>query len=135
MAGRSPFGTGNSDANARRSFRRKRRVVEAGADAADGLVEFRRKFPKRDAVGHALVGVGHPTFRRVVTKLRMGFGVDAHKEAGRMKDDGGNVLAFEHRRAHLRRAVRLLRLFADIFPISLSWLARDDMFSCLRSRQ
>lgn len=33
-----------------------------------------------------------------------------------MEDDGGNVLAFEHRRAHLRRAVRLLGLFADIRP-------------------
>lgn len=108
MAGRSPFGTGNSDANARRSFRRKRRVVEAGANAADGLVELQRKFPKRDAVCHALMDVGTTTFYRIVTKLRMGFGIEAHNEAGRMEDDGGNILAFEHRPPYTPSSNRLL---------------------------
>ncbi|WP_370580251.1 hypothetical protein ABX022_16325 [Snodgrassella alvi] len=50
-----------------------------------------------------------------------------------MKDDSGNVIAFEHRRTHLRRTACLLRLFAAIFRISLSWLARCDTSSCLLS--
>jgi hypothetical protein len=33
----------------------------------------------------------------------MRFGVDADQKARTVEDDGGNVLAFEHRRAHLRR--------------------------------
>ena len=48
---------GYSDANARRSLRRKHQVVEAAANAADDLVELQRKFPMRDAVCHALVDV------------------------------------------------------------------------------
>lgn len=45
----------------------------------------------------------------------MRFGVDADKEAGRMEDDGGNVLAFQHGRANLRQVVRLVRLLCPDF--------------------
>jgi len=48
---------GYSDANARRSLRRKHRVVEVAANAADGLVELQCKFPKRDAICQVLVDV------------------------------------------------------------------------------
>lgn len=56
----------------------------------------------------------------------MRFGVDAHKKARRMDDDGGNVLAFKHRRAQLRRAVRLLAcswIYARILLSRQAWLA------------
>lgn len=107
---------GSLNLNARRSLRRKRRVVEAVANATNSLVELRRKFTKRDAIGHAAVGFRGELFGGFVPQLRMRVGVDADQKRRAMKNNGGNVLRRQHGRAHVGRAVRLLRLFADVRP-------------------